>query len=111
MIKGRHFELMKPSATFINTARGAVVNESEMIEVLTRRTDLQVVLDVTHPEPPVEESPLWTLPNVVLTPHIAGSLDGECRRMGQLMIDEYGRWSRGEPLLWAISKSQAKLMA
>ncbi len=111
MIKGTHFEMMKPDATFINTARGAVVNELEMIDVLRRRPDLQVVLDVTHPEPPAADSPLWVLPNVVLTPHIAGSMDGECRRMGQLMIDEYGRWSRGEKLLWAINKAQAALMA
>lgn len=111
MIQGRHFEMMKPHASFLNTARGAVVNEPEMIEVLKRRTDITALLDVTYPEPPVKDSPLWTLPNVFLTPHIAGSQDRECRRMGHQTIDEYDRWSRGENLKWAISKEKAALLA
>jgi phosphoglycerate dehydrogenase-like enzyme len=111
MVRGRHFELMKPNASFLNTARGAVVNEGEMIDVLRRRPDIMALLDVTYPEPPVPESPLWTLPNVILTPHIAGSQDRECRRMGRLMIDEFDRWSRGDSLKWAISKEKAALLA
>ncbi|MBW8782799.1 MAG: hydroxyacid dehydrogenase [Verrucomicrobia bacterium] len=111
LITGAHFELMKSGATFLNTARGAIVNETEMIAVLERRPDLTVLLDVTHPEPPVPGSPLYTLPNVVLTPHIAGSLGPECRRMGQLMIDEFDRWTRGEPLQWQISREKAALLA
>lgn len=111
MIEGRHFELMKPHATFLNTARGAVVKENEMIEVLTRRGDLIALLDVTHPEPAAKDSPLWTLPNVILTPHIAGSQDRECRRMGRLMIDEFDRWNSGENLKWAVSKEKAALLA
>jgi phosphoglycerate dehydrogenase-like enzyme len=112
LIQGRHFEMMKPQATFLNTARGAVVREGELIEVLQRRADLTAWLDVTYPkEPPAPESPLWTLPNVILTPHIAGSQDGECRRMGRLMIEEYDRWARGEKLQWAISKEKAALLA
>jgi phosphoglycerate dehydrogenase-like enzyme len=53
MINGAHFACMKQDASFINTARGAVVREQEMIEVLQQRPDLYVVLDVTYPEPPV----------------------------------------------------------
>jgi phosphoglycerate dehydrogenase-like enzyme len=111
MIQGRHFELMKPHTTFLNTARGAVVNEVEMIEVLKRRTDITALLDVTYPEPPAKDSPLWTMPNILLTPHIAGSQDRECRRMGKLMIDEFDRWTKGENLKWAISKEKAALLA
>jgi len=111
MIRGHHFEKMKPGATFLNTARGAIVNETELIEVFTRRSDLTAVLDVTWPEPPVAGSSLYSLPNVVLTPHIAGSLEGECRRMGRLMIDEFDRWSKGEVMTWAISKEKAALLA
>ncbi len=111
MIQGRHFELMKKHATFLNTARGAVVREPEMIEVLKRRPDLMALLDVTYPEPPVTDSPLWTLPNVILTPHIAGSQDRECRRMGRLMLDEFDRWQRGDNLKWAITKEKAALLA
>jgi len=111
LITGAHLAAMKPGATFINTARGAVVRETELIEVLTRRPDLQAVLDVTYPEPPVPESPLYTLPNVVLTPHIAGSMDNECRRMGQFMVEELGRYRAGQPLKWQITRELAAKLA
>lgn len=111
MIQARHFEMMKPYATFLNTARGAVVCERDLIEVFGRRSDLTAWLDVTYPEPPVADSPLWKMPNVILTPHIAGSQDRECRRMGRLMIDEFDRWNRGENMKWPISKEKAALLA
>jgi len=111
MITGAHFASMKPDATFINTARGAVVREGEMIEVLRQRPDLFALLDVTHPEPPEPGSPLYTLPNVVLTPHIAGSMDRECERMGRYMVDELKRYLAGEPLQWAISREEAAALA
>jgi phosphoglycerate dehydrogenase-like enzyme len=111
MICGRHFEMMKPGATFINTARGAVVNEEEMIEVLRRRPDITVVLDVTEPEPPVFDSPLTKLPNVVLSPHIAGSVGPECKRLGYNMLLEFQRYLAGEPLKFQISREAAAKMA
>ena len=111
ILKGAHFRAMKPHASFINSARGAVVAEDEMIEVLTERPDLFALLDVTHPEPPVEGSPLFTLPNVVLTPHIAGSAGGECHRMGKLIADEVERYIRGETLEHEITAAQAATMA
>lgn len=111
MIQGRHFELMKAGSTFINTARGAIVNEPEMVTVLARRPEITALLDVTWPEPPAAGSPLYSLPNVVLTPHIAGSQEKECRRMGQLMVDEFDRWAKGEPMRWAISKEKAAILA
>jgi phosphoglycerate dehydrogenase-like enzyme len=102
---------MKPNSTFINTARGAVVREPEMIAVLQQRPDLYALLDVTYPEPPEPESPLYTLPNVVLTPHIAGSLDAECHRMGRYMVEELQRYLNGEPLRYAVSREQFTLTA
>ncbi len=111
MIRGHHFEQMRENGSFINTARGAVVNEDEMINVLRQRPDLQAVLDVTHPEPPRPGSPLYSLNNVVLTPHIAGAQDHECRRMGQYMVDELKRYLSGQPLAWEIHEQQAKTLA
>lgn len=111
MITGAHFRLMKTGATFINTARGAIVRETEMIEALQERPDLFAVLDVTDPEPPQPGSPLYTLPNVILTPHIAGTMDNECRRMGRAMVDELQRHLAGKPLFWAINQEMAARMA
>jgi phosphoglycerate dehydrogenase-like enzyme len=111
MITGEMLASMKPGATFINTARGAVVRQREMIEVLRGRPDLTAVLDVTDPEPPEPGSPLLTLPNVVLTPHIAGSLGPECSRMGQAMVDELRRFLAGRPLLHRVSREIAERMA
>ncbi len=104
MITGEHFASMKPGATFINTARGAIVREQEMIDVLRQRPDLTAVLDVTHPEPPAPDSDLLTLPNVVLTPHIAGSMGSELNRMGRYMVAELRRYLAGEPLKWRVTR-------
>jgi phosphoglycerate dehydrogenase-like enzyme len=111
MIRGAHVASMKRNATLINTSRGAVVREAEMVEVLKQRPDLWAVLDVTHPEPPEPGFRLYDLSNVVLTPHIAGSLGSECRRMGRLVVDELRRYVAGEPLKHEITRERAALLA
>lgn len=110
LITGELLASMKPDATFINTARGAVVNEPEMIAVLQQRPDLYALLDVTYPEPPVAGSPLYSLPNVLLTPHIAGALNSECRRMGRVMIEELDRYLAGEPMAYEITREMLPLL-
>ena len=107
MITGEHIASMKHGATFINTARGELVREEELIEVLSRRTDLQAVLDVTAKEPPEPNSALYTLENVLLTPHIAGSVGRECRRMGRYMVEELRRYLAGEPLRYGVTEELA----
>ena len=102
LIRGAHIASMKQGATFINTARGAVVRERELLEVLAARPDLQAVLDVAIEEPPAADSQMYTLPNVLLTPHIAGSTGAECRRMGRYMAEELVRYAAGEPLRWPV---------
>ena len=94
---------MKPNATLINTARGAIIKESEMIEVLRKRRDLTAVLDVTDPEPPAADCQLLALPNVVVTPHIAGSMGTEINRLGRYIVDELHRYIAGQPLKWQIT--------
>ena len=111
LIRGRHFESMKEGATFINTARGAIVDEEEMIDALKKRPDLFAILDVTEPMPPAAGSPLYALENVALTPHIAGSLGPECRRMGRLMVEEMDRYLAGKPLLYEIDEARFQTMA
>jgi len=111
MITGGHFASMKQNTTFINTARGAIVKQREMIEVLRERPDLTAVLDVTDPEPPEPGCPLLTLPNVVLTPHIAGSMGSEINRLGRYMVDELRRYIGGKPLKWQITRELATKLA
>lgn len=111
MITGRLIASMKAGAALINTARGGLIDQPAMIEVLKRRPDLLAVLDVTDPEPPEEDSELWRLPNVILTPHIAGSRGREAGRMGRYMVEEIRRYVQGQPLKWLIRPEQAVWMA
>lgn len=106
-----HFAALKPGATFINTARGGLVREDELVGVLRARPDLWAVLDVTDPEPPPADSPLFTLGNVVLTPHIAGSSGAECRRLGAMMVREVGRYLKGQPLLGEVRRRDLAFIA
>lgn len=105
------FAAMRPHATFINTGRGATVREDDLTEVLQARPDLTALLDVTQPEPPREDSPLYDLPNVHLTSHIAGSIGDEVVRMADYMIEEFDRFRRGEPLHYAVTAAMLETMA
>jgi phosphoglycerate dehydrogenase-like enzyme len=104
MITGELLSSLKPNATFINTSRGALVREKELINVLGKRPDIMAILDVTHPEPPVIGSPLYRLDNVVLTPHIAGAMGDEVLRLADLAIEEFACWIAGRPLRYAITR-------
>lgn len=111
MITGDLLRSMKPNTTFINTARGAIVKEEELTEVMQERPDLTAILDVTHPEPPAADSPLFDLDNVVVTPHIAGSAGSETERLGAFMLEEAKRYVNGEPLEYSITKESYARMA
>ena len=111
MLQYEHFAGMKPNSTFINTARGAVVDEPQLIAALRKRPDISAILDVTYPEPPQPGSPFYELPNVILTPHIAGSRGAECQRMGRYMVEELKRYLGGQPLRFRITQDQAVVMA
>ena len=88
------FSRMSETATFINTGRGAQVVEADLIRALSECPTRTAVLDVTMPEPPVAGSPFYTLPNVFLTPHIAGSAGDEVARMAEQMADAYILWQK-----------------
>ena len=105
VLNGKLFSSMRHGAVFINTGRGAQVNEAELIEVLEKRPDLTALLDVTHPEPPAEGSKLYTLPNVQQSSHIAGSVNDEVHRMADYMLDEFRRYIAGEPLKYQVVES------
>jgi len=111
LITGALVFSMKQGATLINTSRGAVLDEPAVCKVLAVRPDITAILDVTNPEPPSADSPLRTLENVILTPHIAGSLGWEIARMGRRMVDEMHHHLDGRPLRHSISREMLSLMA
>ena len=111
MLRGDLFARLRPGATFINTGRGATVDEAGMIQVLRERPDLTALLDVTYPEPPAPDSPLYTLSNVHLTSHIAGSIGDEVLRMADYCIEEFQAWEKGEPLRYAVTLDMLDRMA
>lgn len=98
VLTGAMFESMLPNAVFINTGRGRQVDEAGLIAALKKRPDITALLDVTYPEPPPPDSELYTLPNVRLSPHMAGSMNGEVLRMADAEIEEFKRYRDGEPL-------------
>lgn len=105
MITARQLGLLPDGATFINTARGALVDGEALVEELATGR-IHAVLDVTDPETPERSSLLWTLPNVVLTPHTAGSAGNEVRRLGDGAVHEVERLTHGQPLAHSISREQ-----
>lgn len=111
MLRYEHFSRMLPNAVFLNTGRGAQVVEEDLIQALKEQPDRTAVLDVTFPEPPVDESPLWSMENVFLTPHIAGSWGREVARMGAYMAEEFARYWDGEPVRWEVTEKLLETMA
>jgi phosphoglycerate dehydrogenase-like enzyme len=111
MLRGDLFATMRENATFINTGRGATVDEEGMLRVLSSRRDLTALLDVTWPEPPSENALFYSLPNVQLTTHIAGSLNDEVIRMADYCIEEFESWVNGQPLRYEVSAQMLATMA
>lgn len=105
------FARMRLGATFVNTARGAQVIEADLIEVLRQRSDLMALLDVTDPEPPAVDSAFYQLPNVLLSSHIAGSMNHEVIRMADYMLEEFANWREGRPLRYEVTPAMLPLLA
>lgn len=87
LVGERELAAMRPGSILINTARGRVVDHDALTRHLLRGR-IRAVLDVTDPEPLPSNSPLYDLPNVLITPHIAGSQGGELARLGDCAADE-----------------------
>jgi phosphoglycerate dehydrogenase-like enzyme len=104
MLGAALFERLREGATFINSGRGAQVVEAELARVLAARSDLTALLDVTFPEPPPAESPLWSLPNVVISPHIGGTTGDEVTRLADCVIEELESWLAGRPLRYQVTR-------
>jgi phosphoglycerate dehydrogenase-like enzyme len=103
MIGSELLDLLPPGATLINTARAPIVDQ-DALEAAVRERGLRAILDVTDPEPLPLDHPLRTLPAVVLTPHVAGALGNELRRLGECAVHEVERFVAGEPAEHPVTK-------
>ncbi len=105
------FSRMREGATFLNTGRGAQVVEADLCRILTERPDLTALLDVTQPEPPAPDSPLYRLRNAILTPHIAGSSGREVERLSRYMLEEFRAWHERKALRYEVTQAMLATMA
>jgi phosphoglycerate dehydrogenase-like enzyme len=96
MISRELLALLPDGATLVNTSRGSLVDQRALTEELVAGR-LNAVLDVTTPDVLPADSPLYDLPNVLLTPHVAGSLGTELHRMAAAAADELARYTAGLP--------------
>jgi phosphoglycerate dehydrogenase-like enzyme len=105
------FSLMGDHAAFINTGRGAQVVEDDLIRALNEKPNRCALLDVTWPEPCPNDHPFWSMPNVFLTPHIAGYAAEEVHCLSDCMIEELDRYLNGEENLYQVTLPMLKTMA
>lgn len=105
------FSTMRDYATFINTGRGAQVVEQDLIKALKEVPTRTAVLDVTFPEPVEQRHEFYSMDNIILTPHIAGSSGKELRRMGLYMVEECLAYLEDKPLSHEVTLSMLETMA
>ncbi|GHH73132.1 2-hydroxyacid dehydrogenase [Streptomyces sulfonofaciens] len=101
---------MRTDAVLINTARGAVVDQDALTDVL-RQGSIRAVLDVTDPEVPPPDHPLWDCGNALITPHLAGSQGNEWRRLADLAIGEVKRWAAGDGFAHPVRRERLAFLA
>jgi phosphoglycerate dehydrogenase-like enzyme len=110
MITRERLRLIKPGGAFINTSRGRLVDEDALVDAL-RTQDLMAYIDVTYPEPPAAGHPFYSLPNCIVTPHIAGSFGREVERMGDWAVTQLAAWEAGQPLDGVVDLSTLDAIA
>lgn len=110
MIGAAQLSALPDGAAVINTARGPLIDHEALLPHLASGR-LYAILDVTEPEPLPEDSPLLEMPNVWISPHLAGSQGTELARMTDNVVEEVRRWSAGEPALNEITRDRLATMA
>lgn len=104
LIAEEELRLMKPNAYLVNIARGAIVNERALIKALKKKWIAGAALDVFDQEPLKPSSPLWTLPNVLVTPHNAAWSERVEEEALSIFYENFRRFISGEPLLNLVDK-------
>lgn len=110
MLNRERLRLMKDNAILINTARGAIIDEEDLVNEL-KAGRLFACLDVTDPEPPSNDNPLLKLPNVILTSHIAGAVNNGLHRIGRLTVDNLQRFIAGQEMDGEVKEEELNIIA
>jgi D-2-hydroxyacid dehydrogenase (NADP+) len=97
LIGVRELALLPAGAHLVNVGRGELIDEPALIDALCSGRIGAAALDVTEVEPLPAESPLWSMPNVIVTPHSSGSTASTRRRATELFVEEFERFARGRP--------------
>ncbi|MFF2845581.1 D-2-hydroxyacid dehydrogenase [Streptomyces sp. NPDC058001] len=106
MFDARRFGLMQPSARFINVGRGPLVVEADLVAALEHRWIAGAALDVFTDEPLPPDSPLWSAPGLIVSPHMSGDTVGWRDELGTQFVEQYERWVAGKPLLNVVDKKR-----
>ena len=106
LIGADQLRAMKRTSVLVNIARGDIVDEPALIDALRSGTIAGAALDVFEAEPLPATSPLWTLPNVIIAPHLAGSTDAYSRRFTDLFLENLRRYRAGDPLLNVVDPAR-----
>jgi len=108
MIDARRLNLMKPGSFLVNVGRGRCVVTEDLIEALTAKKIAGAALDVFEQEPLPADNPLWSMPNVLITPHIAAKPESYHvpERRTQILVENCERFELGKPLINVVDKSQ-----
>jgi phosphoglycerate dehydrogenase-like enzyme len=93
------FSAMKSTAYYISVGRGATTNQADLVAALNKGTIAGAGLDVTDPEPLPAEHPLWNIPSVIITPHMAARSDKYIERVQTLVLENFQRYVDGRPIL------------
>ncbi len=107
----KFFSLMPDYSTFINTGRGAQVIENDLVRALEENPTLFALLDVTYPEPPKEDSLLYSRKNILISSHIAGALANEHQRMSEYMYNDFLAVLKNQEPKYIITKKMLETMA
>ena len=104
MVNRERLSMMKRTAYLINIARGSIVVEADLIAALREGEIAGAGLDVFEKEPLPEDSPLWDMPNVVVTSHVAGLSPEGYGNVDRVLVENMRRFAKGEPLLNVVDK-------
>ncbi len=100
------FARMKPTARLINVGRGPIVDEDALLHALRSKRIAGAALDVFVEEPLPKGHPFWTLPGLIVSPHMSGDFIGWTSALSEVFVENFRRWRRGKPLLNVVDKER-----